>query len=150
MADMSFTPFIPKEQTHDQYGGSLGLKANTLGELLEQLQQGLPTDAFGRLQTRLGVSQKALADYLGLSEATLHRRFAEGHFRAEESERLYRYVEVFEKAVGLFEDETKARAWLGKPALALAGKTPLDFARSEQGAREVLDTIERLEYGVLG
>ena len=150
MADINFAPFIPKEQIPNQYGTGLGLEVSTLGELLEQLQQGLPTDTFGQLQARLGVSQKALANYLGLSEATLHRRFGEGRFRAEESERLYRYVEVFEKAVGLFEDETKARAWLGKPALALAGQTPLDFARSEQGAREVLDVIERLEYGVLG
>ena len=150
MVDTSLTPFIPKEQTSNRYGVGLGLEASTIGELLEQLQQGLPTDTFGRLQASLGVSQKALVDYLGLSEATLHRRFAEGHFRAEESERLYRYVEVFEKAVELFEDEAKARAWLGKPALALASKAPLDFARSEQGAREVLNMIERLEYGVLG
>ena len=85
-----------------------------------------------------------------MSEATLHRRFAEGRFKAEESERLYRYVELFERAVTLFEDEAKARVWLGKPALALGGETPLEFAKSEQGAREVLDVIERLEYGVLG
>lgn len=150
MADMTFTPFVPEVQTSNQYGAGLGLDINTVGELLERLEQGLPADAFGRLQSLLGVSQKVLAGYLGLSEATLHRRFAEGQFRAEESERLYRYAEVFEKAALLFEDDVKARAWLGKPALALGGQTPLDFARSEQGAREVLDMIERLEYGVLG
>ena len=149
-ADLTFTPFVPQEQTPNRFAAGLGLDVNTVGELLERLEQGLPADAFGRLQSLLGVSQKVLAGYLGLSEATLHRRFAEGQFRAEESERLYRYAEMFEKAVHLFEDEAKARAWLGKPALALGGQTPLDFARSEQGAREVLDVIERLEYGVLG
>lgn len=148
MADMSFTPFIPKQTS--RYGDSLGVETRTLGELLEQLRQGLPSDVFGQLQARLGVSQKALADHLGLSEATLYRRFAEGRFKAEESERLYRYLELFERAVTLFEDEAKARVWLGKPALALGGETPLEFAKSEQGAREVLDVIERLEYGVLG
>ena len=147
---MMFTPFVPGEQGSNRYGAGLGLSVNTTGELLERLEQGLPADTFGRLQSLLGVSQKSLASYLGLSEATLHRRFAEGRFRAEESERLYRYAEVFEKAAYLFEDEAKAKAWLAKPALALGGRTPLDFARSEQGAREVLDVIERLEYGVLG
>ena len=116
---------------------------------MERLERGLPVDTFGWLQSLLGISQKSLASYLGLSEATLHRRFAKGQFRAEESERLYRYTEVFEKAVELFEDEAKARAWMGKPARAL-GQSPLDFARSERGAREVLDVIERLEHGVLG
>ena len=149
MADTSFAPFIPK-QPFNRAGVGLGLDIGSVGELLEQLERGLPSDTFGRLQTLLGISQKALASYLGLSEATLHRRFAEGHFKAEESERLYRYLEIFEQATVLFENDAKARAWLDKPALALGNKTPLDFARSEQGAREVLDVIERLEYGVLG
>lgn len=150
MTETTFVPFIPKESSPNHYGVGLGLEVSTVGDLLERLEQGLPAAAFGRLQTLLGISQKALASYLGLSEATLHRRFAEGHFRAEESERLYRYAEIFEGAARLFEDEVKARAWLGKSALALGGQTPLAFARSEQGAREVLDVLERLEYGVLG
>lgn len=150
MTEVAFAPFIPREHTSSCYGRGLGLEANTVGELLEQLRNGLPTESFGRLQTLLGVSQRALAGYLGLSEATLHRRFAEGRFKAEESERLYRYLEVFEKATALFENEVKAKTWLSQPTLALGGQTPLDFARSERGAREVLDLIERLEYGVLG
>ena len=150
MTETTFVPFIPKAPSPNRYGDGLGLNVSTVGDLLEQLEKGLPTAAFSRLQTLLGISQKALASYLGLSEATLHRRFADGHFRAEESEKLYRYAEIFEQATVLFEDEAKARAWLGKPALALGGQTPLDFARSEQGAREVLDVLERLEYGVFG
>lgn len=150
MSETIFIPFVPKELSPNRYGVGLGLEVSTVGDLLETLEQGLPAAAFGRLQTLLGISQKVLASYLGLSEATLHRRFAEGHFRADESERLYRYAGIVERATMLFEDEVKARAWLGKPALALGEQTPLDFARSEQGAREVLDVIERLEYGVLG
>ncbi len=150
MAEVAFTPFIPKGHVSSQYGTGLGLAAGSVGELLEQLGRGLPTASFGRLQALLGISQRVLADYLGLSEATLHRRFAEGQFKAEESERLYRYLEIFEKATALFEDEAKAKMWLGRSSLALGSQTPLDFARSERGAREVLDVIERLEYGVLG
>lgn len=150
MTEVAFAPFIPKEHASRSYGESLNLEANTVSELLEQLGNGLPTGSFGRLQALLGVSQRALAGYLGLSEATLHRRFAEGRFKAEESERLYRYLEVFEKATALFENDAKARTWLSRPVLALGGQTPLDFARRERGAREVLDLIERLEYGVLG
>ena len=150
MTEVNLVPFVPEGQTPSRYGASIGLDVSTVGELLELLEQGLPVEVFGRLQSLLSVSQKTLASYLGLSEATLHRRFAEGQFRAEESERLYRYSEIFTKTFELFENEAKARAWLGKSALALGGKTPLDFARSEQGAREVLDVIERLEYGVLG
>lgn len=150
MADGLLTPFIPGPSAPARYSAGLGLDIGSVAELLEHLHHGLPSDSFGRLQALLDVSQKELAGYLGLSEATLHRRFAEGRFKTEESERLYRYFELFDKAHALFEDEARARAWLSKPALALGGQPPLTFAKREQGAREVLDMIERLEYGVLG
>ena len=46
-------------------------------------------------------------------------------------------------------DRALAMEWLEAPARALAGHTPLQFARSEIGAREVEDLIGRLEHGVL-
>lgn len=149
MAHVTLKPFVPKK-SHKRNWAGLGLEVSSVSELLAQLEQGLPADAFGRVQSLLGVSQRVLADYLGMSEATLHRRLTAGRFTAEESERLYRYAEILEKATQLFEDGAKARMWLSKPAVALGGQTPLGFARREQGAREVLDVIERLEHGVLG
>lgn len=146
----SFAPYTPADRTPRRHGAELGLDADTVSELLEALEQGLPAESFERLKELLGVSQKALADYVGVSEATLHRRLKDGRFKPRESERLYRYLEIYERANALFEDDAKARAWLAKPALALGGDTPLGFARSERGAREVLDGIERLEHGVLG
>ncbi len=150
MAETSFPRFTPSTRESPSYGAALGLKVGNLGELLERLRSGLPSGSFASLQALLAISQKELASYLGLSEATLHRRFRAGQFNAEESERLYRYVEIFERAKELFDDEVKARAWLKRPALALGGETPLDFAKRERGAREVLDMIDRLEHGVLG
>ena len=41
-----------------------------------------------------------------------------------------------------------ARARLRRPAVALKGRTPVDFAESETGAREVEHLIGRIEYGV--
>jgi putative toxin-antitoxin system antitoxin component (TIGR02293 family) len=60
-----------------------------------------------------------------------------------EPERLYR------QAVELFEgDVAAAREWLNSPAKAFAGRTPLQAAETEVGAREVENLIRRLEYGV--
>ncbi len=145
----TLTPFIPTPHREDPFGAALGLRAGTMGELLEQLQRGLHTNTFGELQGLLGLSQKELGERIGLSEATLHRRLADGHFKKEESERIYRLFELFERATGLFEDPNKARAWLKLSAPALGGVTPLNYAATELGARAVLDLIERLEYGVL-
>ncbi len=143
------TPFIPSPVRGASLGSAIGLHARSLTDLLKQVQRGFHTSTFVGLQALLDVSQKELAERIGLSEATLHRRFAEGRFKKEESERLYRLYELFEKTLGLFENRQKARAWLRKPALALGGQAPLDYAGTELGAREALDLIERLEHGVL-
>lgn len=127
MADIP-TPFIPTPRRQDPFGAALGLRAGTLGELLEQLQTGLHADTFGELQGLLGLSQKELGERVGLSEATLHRRLADRRFKKEESERINRLFELFECATGLFEDPNKARTWLKLPAPALGGVTPLNYA----------------------
>ena len=49
----------------------------------------------------------------------------------------------------LFEgDVPAALAWLRTPKKALGQQSPWTYTRSELGAREVLDLIGRLEYGV--
>ena len=69
--------------------------------------------------------------------------------RSDESDRLLRVSRLLEHAIALFEgDAEAARDWLASPAKALAGHAPLDFARSEAGAREVESLIGRLEHGV--
>jgi putative toxin-antitoxin system antitoxin component (TIGR02293 family) len=77
------------------------------------------------------------------------RRKASGRLQPDESERLLRISSVFERALELFEgDVQRARRWLSTPSKELDGTSPLDFARTEIGAREVEDLIGRLEHGV--
>jgi len=66
-----------------------------------------------------------------------------------ESERLLRMASIHGKAVALFKGDTMAaRAWLAASRPALGGHTPLEFAGTDAGAREVEDLIGRLEHGV--
>jgi len=56
---------------------------------------------------------------------------------------------VFEQAVDLFEgNQANALKWLTAPKKELENETPLDYSRTELGAREVEDLIGRLEHGV--
>ena len=59
------------------------------------------------------------------------------------------YERVFGKAQKLFEGDAWAtERWLSSPRRALGGATPLERARTEDGAREVEALIGRLEHGV--
>ena len=155
---MGQTGFVPVDvsapEVHfrrkGQRGASLGLVAASASELIEQVERGFSYKTLHMLESRSGLPSPALAGLVGIPERTLARRKAAGKFTSEESERLLRFSTVFEQAVELFEgDNAAALRWLTAPRKALEGKTPLAYARTEVGAREVENLIGRLEHGVV-
>lgn len=128
---------------------SLNLKAAGVDHLIRQVERGFAFSALQTLGSQSGIAVSDLATLLGIPERTLARRRASGRFTWEESERLLRIATVFENAVALFDgDVGGAVGWLTAPRKALSGETPLNYARTEVGAREVGNLIGRLEHGV--
>ena len=83
-----------------------------------------------------------------MSRATLHRRKTQGKIARNESEKLVRYQRLLKKAEDVFGDRDAAREWLTSPQLGLGNIKPVEFAKSEIGAREVENLLGRIEYGV--
>ena len=130
-------------------GASLGLTATRTGDLVRQIERGLPVRTLESLADRTGLPIASLAAVVGIPERTLARRKVTGRLTMDESERLLRIAAVFEKATQLFEgDVAGAVTWLTSPRQALENETPLAFSRTEIGAREVENLIGRLEHGV--
>jgi putative toxin-antitoxin system antitoxin component (TIGR02293 family) len=97
----------------------------------------------------MNVSNQRLAHLVQISDRTLIRRSREGVLRTDESERLLRIARIYSLAVQLFEGDTSsARSWLSRSNRALRGDSPLEAAKTEEGAREVEYLIKRLEHGV--
>jgi putative toxin-antitoxin system antitoxin component (TIGR02293 family) len=112
------------------------------------LRVGLPISELHELQGCLDVPMERLAQILGISKATLHRRRDEGRLDAFESDRVVRFARLLGRAVEVLESEEAARQWLASPQIGLGGETPLVYAESEVGAREVEDLLGRIEHGV--
>lgn len=124
-------------------------QAMPTAELIERLEEGLPISELDALQGALGVPLEVLAGLLGISKATLHRRRGAGHaLGREESDRVVRFARLMGRAVEVLESEAAARAWLKAPQVGLGGAIPLEYARTEVGAREVEELLGRIEYGV--
>ena len=64
------------------------------------------------------------------------------------SDRVVRFAKLMGKAVKVFGNLDDARQWLSSPQFGLGGAVPLDYAKSELGAREVENLLGRIEYGV--
>ena len=117
---------------------------------VERIVAGLPVAEFDALREMLGISVEVMAHKVGISIATLSRRRGKKlPLDPNHSDRLMRYARLYWLCVDLFNGDTKtARDWLVRPARALNAQTPLDFAETEMGAREVEDLLGRLEHGV--
>ena len=130
-------------------GASLGLAEARIGDRVRQVERGFSFTFLESFAAVSGLPVGSIASVLGIPERTLARRRVTGRFTMEESERLLRIATVFEKAAELFEgDVAGAITWLTSPKKALAHETPLEYSRTELGAREVENLIGRLEYGV--
>lgn len=119
-------------------------------EMMAAIRAGLPVAEFDALREMLGLTVEELAPKIGISVATLARR---RHDRAPldpaHGDRVVRYARLYWLAAQLFDyREDSARNWLSRPARALGGEKPLDYAETEPGAREVENLIGRLETGV--
>ena len=145
---MSATIAKPSRARHAR-GRSIGISVADLHDLISRVEAGFPFGAIGKFQKASGLALGTIAGLVLIPERTLARRRAVGKLSPDESERLLRIATIFEKAVDLFEgDVVAARRWLSTPKKALGGETPLNFARTEIGAREVEALIGRLEHGV--
>ena len=120
----------------------------TVHEQIGRIHAGLSFRAVLNLQKALDVPLEKLASVLGMSRATLHRRKLQGKIDKEESEKLVRYQRLLKKAEDVFGDAASAREWLTHKQTGLGNAVPLEFAKSEIGAREVENLLGRIEYGV--
>jgi putative toxin-antitoxin system antitoxin component (TIGR02293 family) len=130
-------------------GGILGIPVDNPVRLVRLVQAGFVFSLLARFQKGTALPWDKIAHYVGIPPRTLTRRQHEGRLRADESERLLRVAGIFDRAVDLFEGDAKAAMqWLQTSQHGLAEETPLEFATTEIGAREVENLIARLEHGV--
>jgi putative toxin-antitoxin system antitoxin component (TIGR02293 family) len=135
--------------TGSERSASLGLKSSATFELVDQVSKGLPIRSWDTFIGYSGLSTDEISDVVMIPLRTLSRRREQGRLDPAESDRLMRFSMIVEKAVSLFEGDTAgARQWLRTPQPALGGRTPIGFAQTTVGAREVEDLIGRLERGV--
>jgi putative toxin-antitoxin system antitoxin component (TIGR02293 family) len=131
------------------YVSLLGLRTYDTAELHSRVREGLSFESFERLRAVLDLPASRAAELLQIPARTLARRKEAKRFEPEESDRLVRLSRLVGLALQLFEgDLDDMRAWLTTPHASLAEQSPLEFATTEVGAREVENLIGRLEHGI--
>lgn len=128
----------------------IGVRARSVAGVVERVEAGLPLEALERLGKLLSLdSPTETARLLHIPPRTFYHRKKTRRLTSGESDRLLRTARIFGLAVDLFGgDRQAARQWLQTPKRALGDATPLGYAATEVGAREVEDLLGRAEHGV--
>ncbi|MEY2881654.1 MAG: hypothetical protein RLZZ15_4034 [Verrucomicrobiota bacterium] len=114
-----------------------------------RVEDGVPVAdlvVFGR---ETGFTIDELAKLVQIPPRTYARRVAsKARLSLPEGERAVRVMRLYDRAKELFGTHENTREWLNAEVPALGWRTPLSFARTEQGARAVEDLIGRIEHGI--
>jgi len=122
-------------------------RVRTSADLQRVVSEGLPIRALDeavRYVAGSGRAATALRDRI-VPRATRARRT---RLRLAESERVERLARVMAIAEQVWEDREDAREFLREPHPMLDGKSPLEMAETELGARRVERLLMSLEYGL--
>ena len=120
----------------------------TTFESTQRVRDGLSVNEFDQLREDLGVPLGTLESTLSIAHRTLLRRRDTGRFQKDESDRLFRLRRLFDRAVEVLGDSRDAQAWMTAPQVALGGESPLSFADTDAGVREIENLLGRIEHGV--
>ncbi|MGJ8672263.1 type II RES/Xre toxin-antitoxin system antitoxin [Rubritalea sp.] len=140
--------FLPKLETHPPVLNESAVAYGSEKTLVERLREGLPMTEFHALQELLKLPEEELGRSLGISPATLHRRKKIGRLETPESERIIRLARLFGLTMEALETPAATREWLKAKNPGTAGESPLTYADTEYGAREVENLLGQIDHGV--
>ena len=131
----------PKALTYDE--------VHDHAAMAHRVEEGLPVLDVVEFGRQAGFTTDEMARLIRIPPRTYARRIAsKSRLKVPEGERAVRIMRLFERAKQIFGTDENTRRWFNAKLLALGRKTPLDYAQTEPGAREVENVIGRIEHGV--
>jgi putative toxin-antitoxin system antitoxin component (TIGR02293 family) len=140
---------IEPDRIAEVMGGAstLGCTISSVEDLFKAVSNGLPKMALRVTVKRAsnGAHDVSQLVYKIVPEATYKRRT---RLTPAESERTERLARVIATAEFVWDEQDAAHRWLHAPHPELSGRTPIQCAMSELGARQVEDLLDKIFYGL--
>ncbi len=115
----------------------------------EVVRKGLSIESFKRVASYYQLSDTQMSKVVGTSIRTIVRLQKEDKpLNSTWSDRLYRLARVAAQAQDVFESADTATTWLKRPNRGLNGHAPVDLLDTDVGTEQVVELLDRIEYGV--
>ncbi len=118
-------------------------------EWTQVVEEGLPVLDLVEFGRTSGFTTEELAKLVHIPPRTYARRVkAKARLDIPEGERAVRIMRLYDLAKQIFVTHEATRRWMNSALPALGGRTPLDLARTEPGARQVENVIGAIQHGI--
>ena len=115
-------------------------------DLANAVATGFSVETIDALKER-GVTDGEVGDLIVKPRTLSHRRANRSRLTVEESDRAARVARTMALAERAFANREKADRWLHKNLDALGGCVPMEFIRTDAGARIVENLLARISWG---
>ena len=115
-------------------------------DLANAVAAGFSVETIDALKER-GVTDREVGDLIVKPRTLSHRRANRTRLTVEESDRAARVARTMALAERAFANREKAARWLHKNLDGLGGRTPMEFIRTDAGARIVENLLARISWG---
>jgi len=134
---------------YEKLGGRsmLGAEVASAADLARVVSRRIPLRALAHVQRRGLFSEGEIQRFIIPARTRRHREAKKERLTVEESDRLVRMARVQALAEDVFGDPDRANRWLREPLGELNSTAPLDWARTETGARLVEEILARIDWG---
>jgi len=128
---------------------SSAMLQDSTNDSIEVVRRGLSIESFKRVANYYQLSDAQMSKVVGTSVRTIVRLQKEDKpLNATWSDRLYRLARVAAQAQDVFERADTATSWLKRPNRGLNGHAPVDLLDTDAGTEQVVELLDRIEYGV--
>jgi len=125
--------------------GALGTDVASEADLARIVHRGIRLVVLGHIQ-KAGFSKQEIEHFIIPARTWRHRKTKREPLSIEESDRVVRLTRIQALAEDVFGVD-KANRWLRQPLAILDGKSPLEVARTEAGARLIEQLLAKLDWG---
>jgi putative toxin-antitoxin system antitoxin component (TIGR02293 family) len=124
----------------------LGEDVASDADLARLVHRQIPLRALAHIK-RGGFSDGEISQFIIPERTQRHRKAKREPLTVEESDRLVRLTRIQALAEDVFGDLDKANRWLRERLGILGGRSPLEVARTDAGARVIEQILAKIDWG---
>jgi putative toxin-antitoxin system antitoxin component (TIGR02293 family) len=124
----------------------LGEEVTSDADLARLVRRRIPLRVLAHIK-REGFSDGEIGRFIIPERTQRHRKAKRQPLTIEESDRLVRLARIQALTEDVFGDTERANRWLREGLGILGGKSPLDVAQTDSGARVIEQILAKIDWG---